>query len=34
MKIPMAAEVEWNLPEGPVMCWRGRIEAAAFEFEV
>lgn len=34
MMIPMAAEVEWILPEGPVTCWRGRIAVAAFEFGV
>jgi hypothetical protein len=32
MKIPMAAEVEWVLPEGPQKYWRGEITSIAFEF--
>jgi hypothetical protein len=31
MKIPMAAEVEWLLPEGPQAYWRGEITEIAFE---
>jgi Family of unknown function (DUF6920) len=32
MKIPMAGEVEWLLPEGPQKYWRGEITGIAFEF--
>jgi hypothetical protein len=32
MKIPMAAEVEWLLPEGPQPYWRGEIIEIAVEF--
>ena len=31
MKVPMAAEVEWLLPEGPQIYWRGEITEIAFE---
>jgi predicted secreted hydrolase len=31
MKIPMAAKVEWLLPEGPQPYWRGEIVEIAFE---
>ncbi len=32
MMIPMAAEVEWILPDGPAAVWRGRITVADYEF--
>ena len=31
MKIPMAGEVEWVLPEGPQKYWRGEITSVVFE---
>lgn len=34
MRIPLSAEVEWLLPDGPQPYWRGRITAAGFEYEV
>jgi hypothetical protein len=32
MRIPMSAEFEWILPEGPFSYWRGRITRIEFEF--
>ena len=32
MKVPMAGEVEWLLPDGPQKYWRGEITGIAFEF--
>lgn len=32
MMVPMSAEVEWVLPEGPFPYWRGRIIDTQFEF--
>jgi hypothetical protein len=32
MMIPIEAEVEWILPEGPVAVWRGRIVSADYTF--
>lgn len=31
MRIPLAGEVEWVLPDGPQAYWRGRIIAASYE---
>jgi hypothetical protein len=33
MMIPMSGEVEWTLPEGRLVYWRGRVTAARYEFE-
>jgi len=33
MRIPLAGEVEWLLPGGPQVYWRGRITAIAYEWE-
>ena len=33
MMIPLAAEVEWIVPQGPIPYWRGRVDAAAFDFD-
>ena len=33
MRIPMSAEVEWLLPEGPQPYWRGEITGAAYEYQ-
>jgi uncharacterized protein DUF6920 len=33
MLIPMSAEVEWLLPEGPQPYWRGQITRAAYEYQ-
>lgn len=33
MKVPLAGEVEWLLPEGPQVYWRGRVEAITYEYE-
>jgi hypothetical protein len=30
MLVPMRGEVEWLLPEGPQVYWKGRIVGAAF----
>lgn len=32
MRIPLEAEVAWQLPEGPLPCWRARITEIAYEF--
>lgn len=32
MMVPMAAEVEWILPEGALPCWRGRIVDVGYAF--
>lgn len=32
MYVPMQAEVAWQLPEGPLPYWRGRITGIAYEF--
>jgi hypothetical protein len=32
MMIPVSGEVEWNLPEGTLQFWRGRITDARYEF--
>lgn len=32
MRIPLTGEVEWQLPEGPQLYWRGRIIEIAYEF--
>jgi hypothetical protein len=32
MRIPLAGEVEWLLPEGPQVYWRGRITDIAYEY--
>ena len=34
VRIPMAGEVEWILPEGPLPYWRGRIVRVDYEREV
>jgi len=31
MRIPLEAEVEWQLPDGPLPYWRGRITEIAYE---
>lgn len=33
MRIPLAGEVEWVLPEGPQPYWRGRITDIGYDFE-
>jgi hypothetical protein len=33
MHVPMAGEVEWLLPDGPQVYWRGRIVEAGYSFE-
>lgn len=33
MRLPMAGEVEWLLPEGPQLYWRGEITKVHFEYE-
>jgi hypothetical protein len=32
MRIPTAGEVEWLLPEGPEVYWRGEITNIDFEY--
>jgi hypothetical protein len=32
MRIPLTAEVEWILPEGPQLHWRGRMTEIAYEY--
>jgi hypothetical protein len=32
MRIPLAGEVEWQLPDSPLPYWRGRITDVAYEF--
>ena len=32
MMIPMAADVQWGLPEGALSVWRGRILTAEYQF--
>jgi hypothetical protein len=31
MLIPVEGEVEWRLPEGPQVYWKGRVTGAAWE---
>jgi hypothetical protein len=31
MRIPVRGEVEWFLPEGPLVYWRGRITEIAYD---
>jgi hypothetical protein len=31
MRIPLAGEVEWVLPEGPLPYWRGQVRAVAYD---
>jgi hypothetical protein len=33
LRIPMVGEVEWLLPEGPQLYWRGELTAVAYEYE-
>jgi hypothetical protein len=32
MRVPIEAEVAWDLPQGPLPYWRGRITAIGYEF--
>jgi hypothetical protein len=32
MRIPLAGEVEWLLPEGPQVYWRGRLVGVEYEW--
>jgi hypothetical protein len=32
MKVPMESEVAWQLPEGRLDVWRGRIVSVEYEF--
>jgi hypothetical protein len=32
MRIPLGGEVEWLLPEGPQVYWRGRITEIVYEY--
>lgn len=33
MRIPLSGEVEWLLPEGPQVYWRGRITEVSYEYQ-